>query len=160
MGMMKKVLMVTALAATVETAAALPSIRLETSPTVNQGAVEMDELGPSFARPLPEDQPASVPDPKPQPQVEAKNEKKNDILSLFRDDQQPKEKEVNPLEEMAKNEMKTMGDPENRPSGEQQIVQVGENNKQPELDIKADNAPKEIDLESATGDGKNLPGLK
>lgn len=163
MGTIKNFVMITALAAGVETAAALPSLRMETVVPENQGAISEEELGPVFSRNLPpeETKPAAQPPaaaPAPGSQLEAKNEKKNDILSLFRDDQQPKPKEVNPLEEEAAREMKALNDPENQ-GGDQSVVQVGENGKQPEVDIKAQNAPKEIELDAANQDTKGLPGI-
>ncbi len=148
----RKLVAVLALAAGMDTAMALPSLRLETVTPENQGAIEADELEPAFSRNLPVEAPA------PTPKVEAKNEKKNDILSLFRDDQQPKVQDVNPLEEQAAREMKAADDPENR-GGNQTMVQVGENEKAPEVDIKPSNAPKEIELDTASQDMKGLPGI-
>lgn len=154
MRMIQKMAMVFALAGMVEVAIALPSIRLETSPTENQGTIEADDLGPAFSRPLPPEDLAAA--PSSQTPVEAKNEKKTEPKPLFQEEAKP-EKDVNPLEELAKKEMKSLDDSENR-AGDQPMVVLGENSKQPELDIKPDNAPKEVDLD-ANENVKDLPGM-
>jgi len=139
-----KKLMITATFIATTSALALPYFHPEAAPPPNVGAIRTEELGPVFSRPLSEEE--SVPLP-----PKAPKQKKKDILSLFQDDSKPKKEEVNPLEDMAKKEMKALQDPENQTAENQAaedqspVVQLGENKKSTKP-INPQKVPKEIDL--------------
>lgn len=159
--LIKKLLFTTLLAANTELACAQISLKPETVPLPNIGALSTDDLGPVFAHPEASSEASSEASneaPPPMPLQTAKKEpSKHDIMSLFQDDK-PKGEEKNPLEEQAKNEMQAMDNPADPASMDQPpVVQLGEGKtegKTQDLVIKAENAPKEMDLENMEPEAK------
>lgn len=148
----QKTILTAALIVSTQLAFALPSLRPETTPPSNDGAITVDELGPVFAHPLAEETP-----PPPQAPKAPEKQQKKDLLSLFQDDK-TKTIEKNPLEEEAKNELKALASPERQPEGQQDPMQLGEN-KQPEVRVQAENTAKEIELDKINPGSTGLPSI-
>jgi hypothetical protein len=131
----------------------------ETVPLENDGALSMEDLGPVFARPLEEENVKPMPPAsQPAPRMAENTKQPKDIQSLFDDNSKPKAEERNPLEEQARNELKAMEDPEG-PKLPDQMMQLGENTKQPDVTIKDNNLPKEIELDNDKIDNQSLPTI-
>ncbi len=151
----KKLTLTTLLAAAMQMALALPNFRAETTPPPNAGAISAEELGPVFSHPFGADEPTAA------PKTSEKQEKqqKKDILSLFQNSNKSKTEENNPLEEMAKEEMKALEGPKNQTREERPQVAEEENKEATRLAMKSEKTIKEIDLDNPNPDSNTLPAM-
>jgi|GEM_PF-4248623 len=142
----KNLLLTTTLFISMEAAQAVPTLKPETTPPPPEGPLAIQDLGPAFSHPLPED---PMPATKPRAPTEAKTESPKDLMALFDQEKQPSQ-EKNPLEEETKKEFQNI-DIEN--------PRASTGTDPNSLDLKPNNPPKELDLSEANLDNKDLPGM-